>query len=270
MTKKLLKFSLIFVSLYLYFTVKTLFNPFINKDYIVFLNVGNGDSILIASGGQYMVLDGGTSSYSLNNLYKYTNYTFPQNYIISHFHSDHISGFYNFLTSNNTFYDIYMPHSYAQNEEYKKLFKNFLNSQLVKPLKSGDTIKLNNLKIVILWPKQKCNYSKDENYCSLVVLVSKNNGSDSVLLTADTTKQAQASYVDNINKNIALIKVPHHGSENALNKDLIKKITPKYAVFTVDENSFGHPHQRVVNYYESLGIRFFKTSASGDIVYFFD
>lgn len=269
MTQKLFKFLLIFISLYIYFVVKTVFNPFINKDYIVFLNVGNGDSILLASGSDYIVLDGGTSSYSLNNLYKYTNFKFPQNYIISHFHSDHTSGFYNIFSNSTTFYDIYMPYTYFQNKEYKKLFKN-LSPSSIKPLKLGDTIKLNNLLLTVLWPKQNCNYSKDQNYCSLVVLVTRVGSNDSVLLTADTTKQAQLSYLGSITSKVSLIKVPHHGGENALNIDLLSKLAPKYAIFTVGKNSFGHPHQIVTNYYTNLGTQLFKTNYSGDVIYFFN
>jgi hypothetical protein len=50
----------------------------------------------------------------------------------------------------------------------KKLFKN-LSPSSIKPLKLGDTIKLNNLLLTVLWPKQNCNYSK-LNYSSNIMI----------------------------------------------------------------------------------------------------
>ena len=59
-------FIIFFFVLYSYYLYTSLFNIFINKDYIVFLNAGQGDGILLASNGKYLVIDGGASSYSLN------------------------------------------------------------------------------------------------------------------------------------------------------------------------------------------------------------
>jgi competence protein ComEC len=61
------------------------------------------------------------------------------------------------------------------------------------------------------------------------------------------------------------MKVPHHGSENALNEGLYKRRNPKYAVVSVGkDNMYGHPHAELLNFMSLSGIKYFRTDETGD------
>ena len=61
------------------------------------------------------------------------------------------------------------------------------------------------------------------------------------------------------------IKIPHHGSRNGLTEDLLKATNPKMAVISVGKNSFGHPHQEILDMLKAYNIKVFRTDEMGDV-----
>lgn len=265
MKKHAKKYFIIFLFLYSYYLYTSLFNIFINKDYIVFLNAGQGDSILLASNGKYLLIDGGASSYSLNTLYRYTNYTFPKNILITHFHFDHISGLLSLL-NNQSYYDIYISESSSKNKLYSKYFKN-LTANNIKTVIQNDSIKLENLNIKVLWPPINCK-NVDLNYCSVALLVKK--GEKSALLLSDNPEEVQFNYKQYVDDNIEIIKVPHHGSVNSFNQSLLSNANLKYAVFTVGGDQKNILNSKVAYFYNKKALNGVYYTYNGDLIYFFE
>ncbi len=264
---KIINYLLILLFLGSYFVYRLLqLNIESPSNFITFLNVGNGDSILIGSKNKYLLIDGGTSSYSLNNLYKYTKYTYPQSYVITHPHLDHLSSLISMLNYSSTYYDIYISENFKGTDLLNRYFYN-VPAKNFKTLNSGDTLYVGDLTITVLWPNSNC-HNKDPNYCSLVLEVSY-YGVPKALLMADTPIEVQHSILHQVDEYL-ILKVPHQGADSALNQSLAYKVRPKYAVFSVGKNSYGHPSSKVLNFYKNLGSQIKRTDYLGDITFTFE
>jgi len=63
-----------------------------------------------------------------------------------------------------------------------------------------------------------------------------------------------------------VLKVPHHGSTDALNEDLLAAMQPHLAVISVGaDNLFGHPATSILELLAQQGIETLRTDQSGDI-----
>jgi len=61
-----------------------------------------------------------------------------------------------------------------------------------------------------------------------------------------------------------VIKVPHHGSLTSSSSEFIKKVAPRYAVFSVGhQNRFRFPREEVVKRYLDEGARILRTDING-------
>ena len=64
-----------------------------------------------------------------------------------------------------------------------------------------------------------------------------------------------------------VIKLGHHGSKYSSSRQFLKAVGADYAVISCGkDNSYGHPHKRVMKYLKSLGIKQFRTDKQGTVV----
>lgn len=63
---------------------------------------------------------------------------------------------------------------------------------------------------------------------------------------------------------IEVLKVPHHGSRNALSDEFLSVVSPELAVISVGKNTYGHPAPETVRQLEDSGVRVRQTD-QGDI-----
>lgn len=105
--------------------------------------------------------------------------------------------------------------------------------------------------------------SDEPNDHSIVLQVSHRGMS--ALLTGDIETRAEqavlvwAGHVD-------VVKVPHHGSRTSSSEALVQALSPTVAVIGVGrDNLFGHPNPEVVDRYEVLGTRVYRTDVDGTV-----
>jgi len=231
-----------------------------------YINVGQGDSILIQQGSQNMLIDTGTNA-STSSLMAYLqslNIKKIDVLVLTHPHEDHIGGADAVIKA----FDIrtlYMNKVTTTTKTYKDV----INAMISKGLKptapnAGDTFKLGDANCTILSPINT--NSKDLNTYSIVIkLVYGNNR---FLFTGD----AQASNEeDMINKDYDLsadvLKVGHHGSETSTTDAFLNKVNPRYAVISCgQDNDYGHPHKSTMDKLQAKGISVYRTDESGTIV----
>lgn len=61
-------------------------------------------------------------------------------------------------------------------------------------------------------------------------------------------------------------KVNHHGSKTSNSEDFINAISPEIAVISCGkDNSYGHPHQEVLDVFAKYDIKVLRTDMEGDI-----
>lgn len=92
-------------------------------------------------------------------------------------------------------------------------------------------------------------------------------GSQIFLFTGDIEREAEAELIaSGVNLESRVIKVPHHGSMTSSTTRFLARVRPEIAVISVGQKSFLRlPNREVLNRYESLGCRIFRTDLHGAI-----
>jgi competence protein ComEC len=100
---------------------------------------------------------------------------------------------------------------------------------------------------------------------NLSVVTRLDCGLHSVLFAADV----ETDTLGRLSRNTApirVLKVPHHGARSSLDRTWIARVRPEAAVFSAGRyNAYGHPAPSVVEAYEEIGTRIFRTDRQGAI-----
>ncbi len=68
-----------------------------------------------------------------------------------------------------------------------------------------------------------------------------------------------------------LIKIGHHGSQNATTPELVDSVKPDYAIISVGlKNSFGLPRPEVLGRLTQAGARVYRTDLDGAVTFYLD
>ena len=79
-------------------------------------------------------------------------------------------------------------------------------------------------------------------------------------------KEIEIELVDKIENNIDMIKIPHHGSLTSSTEGLLNKVKPQIGIISVGRNNFyGHPNKEVIDRYEDLNTKLYRTDTMGMI-----
>jgi len=238
---------------------------------IAFLDVGQGDSILIqAPNGQTMLIDGGRSTSLANEVIipqlkewgaKQVDVLIP-----THPDADHIGGLVGVLEN----FPVKLAALTGQvhsTQIYERLLTN-IRDKNVEALKvrTGTQIPFDpSLKIEVLAPDEEAVQSDDTNDASIVIKLTY--GSTSFLLTGDAEFPENKAILDHgfdVRSNV--LKLGHHGSRTSTNEDWLKRVQPQLGIISAGkDNSFGHPHPEVIVALEKSKIPYIRTDEHGTI-----
>ena len=261
-------------------TVATVFlctsSMYDNREKIEFLDVGQGDGIIInAIDGTNIVVDmGSTSNQSLGEYVVYPTLLAELKghvdyWFISHLDRDHISGLeyilYSQVDMGITIDNIVFGSNYGSLEEniIKKAEEKGIN---IIYMKQGDSILGDGFRMVALHPSTSFSYD-DRNEQSLVLSYESKN--ISVLLTGDIGEEAIMHMLkeDCLAGDYDIIKVPHHGSKYSYSMKFLERINCQVAVISCGVmNSYGHPHKETLQGLYDAGVDFYRTDYQGRIL----
>jgi competence protein ComEC len=130
---------------------------------------------------------------------------------------------------------------------------------------AGQELRSGRLRLQVLWPPpellREVDAAEDPNQLALVL--EAHWGGFTMLLTAD----AEAEAVPLDPGPIDVLKVAHHGSDDAGLPALLDRTQPKLAVISVGEdNPYGHPAPETISAFSRRGIPIFRTDRDGDVV----
>lgn len=263
-------------SISLYLLVLIVFNLFvISLDESIgldFIDVGQGDSILIRTqGGAYLLDTGGNifGDYDIGE-----NIVLPylskegifklKGVFISHFDGDHCKSL-PYLIDNIRIENIYLGYTRPGNVYYEEIISKAREKNIpVKVLDLGDSLALDkNTKVTVLGPDKAIlsNPSNSDNDMSLVLTLAYYGRK--VLFTGDIEKIGEG-HLENHVSQADFIKVPHHGSKTSSSPSLLDRVRPRTAFISLGRNnSFGHPHEEVLEEYENRGVDIYRTDEGG-------
>ncbi|NLN14309.1 MAG: DNA internalization-related competence protein ComEC/Rec2 [Tissierellia bacterium] len=225
-----------------------------------FIDVGQGDAILIRTKGADYLMDTGGSSFGDFNIPERITLAYLEKLgvrslnalFITHFDQDHSQGL-----------DLLVDRL-----KIEYLFTSYLPEDLkippdieVIPLKEGDRLQLDReVELEILWPGQAISF-KDNNRSLVAILKAEGVG---ILLTGDIEGEVEHILKDRITGPIDIIKVPHHGSKSSSTEEFLEAVGAREAIISVGRNNiYGHPHPEVLNRYEVRNINIYRTDEMG-------
>ena len=231
-----------------------------------FIDVGQGDAILLRCDGEAALVDAGTPDCreSLLEYLQGQRLEEPKYIFASHPHADHIGSMAAVIDAFGC-QTFIMPDMVS----YTRAFENMLDSvercgaetQLGK---AGDTFELGQAQLELLWPAQGYE-AEDANNISLVIRVTY--GPYSFLLTGDAESSVEKEFVSNLPATTVL-KAGHHGSKTSSSQALLEAARPEYCVISVGAgNSYDHPSPETLEKLEQLGCQIYRTDLQGDIVF---
>ncbi len=230
---------------------------------IYFIDVGQGDCILIQSHGEYSLVDSGNylDGEKLVSYFQALGIEKFQHVIGTHVHEDHIGGMNRILKS----FEIgtyYMPNTSTEYSSYLSIMDTLpkRNISYVVP-KIGDIFYLNDTTLEVLSIGEE---QENMNNTSIVLKVRYQD--TTYLLMADAEKEVE---LELLNKDIQsdVLKVGHHGSNYASSAQFLQKVKPKYAIISVGlENEYGLPKKGTLDKLEYLNTEIHRTDIEGTII----
>ena len=259
------KYLLFLIILILFHMGYIYIDPIMN---VTFLDVGQGDSILISfpyNEGNILIDTGGiyNSSYSIieNKTIPYLKslgITKLDYLIITHGDYDHMGESINLLNEFKVNKVIFNIGSY--NDLELELIS-LLNEKNIKYYQNIKSLNINNNTLYFLNTKE---YDEENNNSSVIYL---NYHNIKFLFMGDSGIDKENDIIKKYNiNNINVLKVGHHGSNTSTSEYFIDKINPKYSIISVGKNNwYGHPNKEVINNLKDTII--YRTDQDGSITF---
>lgn len=236
---------------------------------IIFLNVGQGDAILIMQGNHQVLIDGGRSGRELlARIGRHVPFWDREieAVIATHPDADHIGGLPALL---RTYRVTQVMTTGAESEtETSRLFQEAIRERTGGPplrlFRGGEIVLPKGGVLTVEYPLAPISgvVAGDTNEGSIVARFTY--GETSFLLTGDLPREESVLPDE---ASVTVLKVAHHGSKHSSSATFLNQIRPKEAVISVGENSYGHPDLGVLARLETIGAIIRRTDQIGDVVY---
>lgn len=219
---------------------------------VSFLNVGQGDSVLIKTPKEnYILLDGGPDKKVLSELGGLMSPLKKEfnAIILTHPHADHLAGL-NYVLDRYKVGKVYMTGVLYDSPDYQEFIQKIKDKNvLTEKFFSGKDFTIDGVDFTGLWPSEDLagKSIKDVNLSSIAFELSYSKNSFIFLGDLSAKVQEEMTKKNTLNK-VDVIKVAHHGSKTGTSQKLLQITNPKYAVISVGaDNDFGHPAPSVLS-----------------------
>ena len=226
---------------------------------IIFVDVGQGDAVLLQSGSTEVLIDGGPSAgaAAVEAAMRRAGMTGLDYVVASHMHADHIGG---------------MGALVRDHRPRKAFIAGACDARLraafeaartrIRQVRRGASLRFGAVKAKVLSP---ASLSGDKNADSVVLLLEANGRR--ILLTGDLTgpNEAAVGSITARGPPLDVLKVAHHGSAYSTDSRFLAQARPRFAVIEVGRNSYGHPSPATVTRLRQSGARIYTTQRNGTV-----
>ena len=233
---------------------------------IHFLDVGQGDSVLlIGTGGQTVLYDGGRWDDDALPYLQALGVEALDLVIASHPDADHIGGL-------DTVIRAYKPRFYMDNSlgTDTRVYRDLLaaveeaGSQVLEPTRR--TISLGEASLEIIPPPLIESYGRNSNSIGVVL----DFGDFEAALTGDAEREQFEWWLENTPeylREVEVYKSSHHGSKNGDTLESMQTWQPEAVVIGVGEdNPYNHPTEQALSLYRGVGATIYRTDRDGAVV----
>jgi beta-lactamase superfamily II metal-dependent hydrolase len=228
-----------------------------------FIDVGQGDSILIDIGDIEVLIDGGGKTPGVvEYLNDYVDGALEV-MIATHPHADHVGGliavldafeveeiWHNGDTSTSQIYADFMAAVEAEGAQ-------------VHVARRGNEIQAGGLTFTVLNPATLAGTTNNNS-----IVLSLSYGEVDFLFAGDAEQEAEADMVAaGIIPDVEILKVGHHGSRTASSESFLEAAQPEIAIYMAGAgNSYGHPHAETISTLQAIGASIYGTDVYGTIL----
>ena len=240
-----------------------------------FIDVGQGDAILLDAGSFECLIDGGDGKADITNYLKDYVDGNIELVVATHPHADHIGGLISVLdefnvggiwlngdTSTSKTYDDFMGRVNSEDNAVVNVVDQSWNDSwdLCDYFKPNSTC---HLEFDILNPSDTL--FNDTNDNSIVILATW--GNVSFLFTGDAEQEAESSMISaGVLKDVDILKVGHHASRTATSQPFLDIVKPEVAIYMAGVgNTYGHPHAETITKLNDIGAEIYGTDVNGTI-----
>lgn len=239
---------------------------------VIFLDVGQGDAILVRTpGGRVLLVDGGPPEAGprLVRDLKRLGVERIDVLLSTHPHADHIGGLLEVLQAFpvGVVYDPGVVHTTSTFERYLRLIEQkgipFRLARRGVELPLGEEVRAQ-----VLWPEVEAVARAEEagelNAASVVVRLSY--GQVALLLTGDIEREQEEVLLRRGDVRAQILKVAHHGSNSSTGSTFLVRVGPRVAVIQVGrDNPYGHPGRQVLARLAARGVEVWRTDQNGTV-----
>jgi competence protein ComEC len=246
--------------------------------HVSFLDVGQGDAILItAPQGQQILVDGGPSPSALTSALGQEMAFWDRSLdvvVMTHPDGDHVAGLLEVLDRYRVgqWLDNGRPGDDAVYAECQALLEGATATRHV--VRAGDRLELGqNVVLEVLHPSLEPISGPDGEDNDHSVVLRLIWAGASFLLTGDVGAEAERLLLESGQPlSAAVLKVAHHGSGASSTDPFLAAVAPRYAVIPVGaDNRFGHPKREVLDRLARSGdVTVLRTDESGTIEFITD
>lgn len=239
------------------------------------LDIGQGDAILVElPDEQRWLIDGGPDDSVVAALQRVLPFGERRltGIMLTHPHNDHVAGLNDVLRQFSVEY-VVMAGSVHTSPSYI----NFL-----------ETVKNIGIEVIaieepIMWQDEKERWRweflypqggavSDTNLNNQSIVSRLVVGEQQFLLTGDAEVEVEQLLVgQGVDLSATVLKVGHHGSDTSTSESFLNAVNPEHAVISLGEgNSFGHPHQSVLERLSEKAVNILRTDEQGTVSFYTD
>lgn len=232
-----------------------------------YIDIGQGDSILVKQGNSAMLIDAGNNSkgtvvwsYLLSQDVDTLTYA-----VGTHPDADHIGGLDVVLYKLDC-ETIFLPDCVNDTRTYEELVDT-IEGKNKKPVipEQGSIYSIGKAQFQILTDTDK-DYGENINNYSIAIRLTF--GGTSFLFTGDAEEEAEKDMLaSGLPLKSDVFKAAHHGADTANTEKFLTAVNPEYCVISCgQDNTYGHPRAGVLNNLRMMGIKVFRTDEQGTVV----
>ncbi|MDF2907861.1 MAG: hypothetical protein K0R34_3182 [Herbinix sp.] len=232
-----------------------------------FIDVGQGDAILVEAGNSTMLIDAGENNKgTIVKEYLDNQQITKLDYIIgTHPHSDHIGGLDTILDSFEVG-KVLLPNAVHTTATFEEVLDALERHDLsITAPEVGAKYYLGSASFTVLAPSMET-YDEINNYSIAIKLTF---GDTNFVLAGDAENKSELEMLETgINLTADVLKLSHHGSSYSSSNEFLEAVNPTYSIVCVGkDNEYGHPHAKTLQALLDRDIKLYRTDEQGTVVF---